>query len=237
VRFRTVIFDLDDTLYPEWDYIRSGFVAVEHFLIKAGVEGCEGISDRWLQTRRTGERRVFDLWAASDDLAACMARRLVAPLEELAPALIEVFRQHEPTIEPFPGIEDLLASLTSAGDGECRIGLVSDGQLEVQRAKFTRLGLGGFFHATVFSDELGREFWKPNPAPFHEVLRRLRRAPDDAVYIADNPLKDFIGARAASLSTVRLRVPGGVYASIETEHAAYQADREVDSVTALMEVV
>jgi putative hydrolase of the HAD superfamily len=237
VRFHTVIFDLDDTLYPEWDYIRSGFVAVERFLVEAGVEGCDGISDRWFRVRRTGERRVFDLWATSDETAARQARDSVAPTETLVSVLIDVFRRHEPSIEPFPGIKELLTSLTSDNHGECRVGLVSDGPLEVQRAKFARLGLEQYFHATVFSDELGRHNWKPSPAPFLEVLRRLNRTATGSVYVADNPLKDFAGARAAEMKSIRLRRSDGVYASIEATDTEYQPDEEVTSVLALGRMV
>jgi putative hydrolase of the HAD superfamily len=57
--FRALVFDLDDTLYPERDFVLSGFQAVSGWLRLQG--GVEGFYDRALATFERGVRgRIFD---------------------------------------------------------------------------------------------------------------------------------------------------------------------------------
>ena len=53
------------------------------------------------------------------------------------------------------------------------MGLLSDGYLEVQQNKFKALDLAVFFDAVLFTDELGRQYWKPHTRPFKVLLQRL----------------------------------------------------------------
>lgn len=235
MRFKTVIFDLDDTLYPEWDYIQSGFRAVERFLLSAGVS-CTDLSSDWFQLRRTGEQKVFDNWLRSGTDAAENVTALYGGSEAALRTLINVFRDHEPEINAFLGIEELLSLIQNQPAAETAICLVSDGHLSTQRAKWRALGLSRFFDVVVFNDELGRECWKPSPAGLNLVLEKLQREASDAVYVADNPLKDFDAAHRAGLCAIRLRLPDGVYSSIEGSGSG-SPDVEVTSIQELEHVL
>lgn len=81
-----------------------------------------------------------------------------------------------------------------------RIGLITNGPADVQRAKVELLGVGALVDAVVISGEFGVE--KPDPAIFHEALRRLGGAPHEAVYVGDSAEHDVAGARAAGLEIV-----------------------------------
>jgi putative hydrolase of the HAD superfamily len=111
--------------------------------------------------------------------------------------------------------------------------LVSDGHLAVQRRKLAALGLAHHFDAVVFSDEWGREAWKPSLVPFMAVLERLGVEASEAVYVGDNPAKDFLGARRAGMFAVRVCRPGGEYARLEPPTAQHAPHRIV---TSLVEV-
>lgn len=235
MRFKTVIFDLDDTLYPEWDYIRSGFRAVERFLLAAGV-GCTDLSTNWYQLRRTGEHKVFDSWLRSGTDAAEIVAALFGDSEAALRTLIDVFRGHEPDINAYPGIEEMLNLIRNQPDAETAVCLVSDGHLSTQRAKWRALGLSRFFDVVVFNDELGRECWKPSPAGLNLVLATLQREASDAVYVADNPLKDFDAAHRAGVYAIRLRLPDGVYSSIEGSGSG-SSDVEVTSIQDLKDLL
>ncbi len=52
----------------------------------------------------------------------------------------------------------------------------------------------------VVSGEVG--VGKPNPAAFHEVLRRLGAEPNEAVMVGDSWERDVLGARRIGMSTV-----------------------------------
>jgi Haloacid dehalogenase-like hydrolase len=107
----------------------------------------------------------------------------------------------------------------------------------VQRKKFEALALAHHFDAVVFSDELGREFWKPSPRPFEVASEALGVDPSECVYVSDNPLKDFIGARRAGLATVRLRRPDGVYAQIDPPTEDHAPDVELHEIAAVGELL
>ena len=211
---RAVLFDLDDTLYSERDYTRSGARAVAAFL---------GSPD------------------ALDELLALEAHDPVAPLysrwlegrgwdDQLwLPELLRVHREHLPVIALEHEVRDLLPRLRS----RYRLGLVTDGRLEQQRAKADALGLNGLFDALVFSDALGRERWKPHPAPYHRALELLGARPSEAVYVGDNPAKDFLGARRAGMRSVRVRRPDGLNAAAEPASAEASPDAEIQSLSEL----
>jgi len=214
-KFQAILFDLDDTLYPEREYVFSGFRAVATWVeARLGIPQAQGIEEL-LGLYETGQRRqTFDVWLERH------GKRQEVPVKRL----VEVYRQHAPTIAPHPGAAELLDSLRKT----YRLGLVSDGYLAVQQRKLAALGLAHYFDTVVFSDEWGRAAWKPNRRPFEAALERLGGIPPTlVVYVADNPEKDFIGARQLGLKTIRVRYPYGVYCDITPESAAYQPDLDI----------
>lgn len=196
-RWRAIVFDLDDTLYDERQYVLSGFYAVARWVqAELGIPAAESYADLAGLYAQGVRGSTFNQWLTARGLPA-----------ELTPRLVETYREHEPQLRPFPEAPELLARLRA----DHRIGLVSDGYLGVQQRKLSALGLAPLLDAVVFSDELGRECWKPSPAPFEEVCRRLAVAPADAVYVADNPAKDFTGPRRVGMASIWVCWPGGEY--------------------------
>ena len=215
-----VVFDLDDTLFAERQYVLSGFRAVAKWLDEEhGVPGGPAFSE--LRDLFEGGVRLttFDEWLDGRGLSHEVETR----------ELVEVYRNHVPSISPAPGVEALLESLGP----RFLLGVVSDGYAQVQRGKFAALHLEHHFQAVVFSDDLGRAYWKPSPRPFEVVTERLGIAAANCVYVADNPTKDFIGARSIGMKTVRLRRPEGVYALAEPPTEAHKPDFEVTETAGL----
>lgn len=213
--FQAILFDLDDTLYPEREYVFSGFQAVATWAeAQLGIPQAQGIKELTGLYEAGQQGHTFDVWLESH------GKQPEAPVERL----VEVYREHVPTITPYPGAIELLDSLRE----HYRLGLVSDGYLAVQQRKLAALGLAHYFDVIVFSDAWGRVAWKPNRRPFEAALERLGGIlPTLTVYVADNPKKDFIGARQLGIKTIRVRYPYGVYSDIAPESAAHQPDLEV----------
>jgi putative hydrolase of the HAD superfamily len=117
------------------------------------------------------------------------------------PRLQAVYRSHAPSLRPREGVCEALKGLVARG---ARLALVSDGYLEVQRRKWASLRLPFDFHPTVFTDERGREFWKPHPWSFELVMQAHPRA-SRFVYVGDNPVKDFIAPNRLGWTTVMVR--------------------------------
>lgn len=219
-----IVFDLDDTLYPERGYVLSGFMAVSRWVadqLDVDRERCYRELCELFDHRDRG--RVFDDWIA----ARGSDRR------SLVPEMIAVYRAHEPRIRPYPGVLPLLGRLRHTH----RLALLSDGTAAVQRRKFARLGLDRLIEEALFTDDLGRASWKPSPAPFRSLLQRMGVRASDAVYVADNPAKDFLGPRRVGMRSVRVRFPEGLYRDLEPASARHAPDAQVESLDALERVL
>jgi len=193
-RLEAVLFDLDDTLYPERQYVDGGFRAVAEFLgPRFGRAEPELVARLWELHRRDGRGRLFDSLVgelgAGDDA-------------DLVLACLLVYRTWPARLEPFPGAVTVIRGLRAS---EIRTGLVSDGHAAVQRRKLAGLaGLADLFDVVVMTDELGREHAKPSPVPFRVACRILDVQPGRTAYVANDPRKDFQGAREAGLATIRM---------------------------------
>lgn len=219
--WQAVIFDLDDTLYPERQYVLSGFKAVADWAeATLGIPAESGLSQLTHMFEQGVRGDTFNRWLIEHNL----------PINPHLADVIKVYRSHHPRLTPFPEVRPLLNLLSR----EYQLGLVSDGYLSVQQRKLTALKLKKYFNAVVFSDEFGREAWKPQPNPFQVVLERLQHVvPAQAIYIADNPLKDFLGAHRAGLDTIWVRWTGGEYTHLLPPTPAHTPDITLTSLTAL----
>jgi putative hydrolase of the HAD superfamily len=207
-KLQAIVFDLDDTLYSERDYVLSGFQAVADWAaINLGIEAVTGYATLANLYFEGVRNNTFDRWLTLHN----------KDRSDIIPTLLDVYRQHTPKIEPFPEIVEILQTLA----GSYKIGLVSDGYLAVQQRKWAALKLDAFFDAVVFSDSLGRENWKPSTAPFKLVLEKLDSLPEFSVYIGDNPRKDFFGARQLGMQTIWFKRALAEYGNLEPPGADY----------------
>lgn len=222
--YRAVVFDMDDTLFPEHAFVRSGFAAVDRHL-----ESTAGIPDFFPKAWRrfeSGERgAIFD--AVLTDCGHPADRDSVK-------ALVSVYRSHRPDIVPDDWVAPLFSALRASGR---LIGVITDGPVIMQREKVLALGLPAVTDAVVSSDELGGEATrKPSRLPFDTLASRLGVGPADCVYIGDNPAKDFIGARNAGWASIRLRIPGRLHSDAEPRPGA-GPDAEVATGEALTALI
>ena len=218
--FNAIIFDLDDTLYPERSYTMSGFRAVGDWSEShVGVPAHECFSELCAIFEQGHRRDTFDRWLASRSLEP----------DGRVEHMMAVFRSHDPDI----ALDDSVAALLRRLRDRHSLALVTDGYLEVQRKKVSALGIEPYFDVIVFSDELGRDAWKPSRRPFEAALERLGVQAIEAVYVADNPAKDFFGARGAGLATVRVRHDDGVYGHLEADSPEWAADAEIGDLSEL----
>jgi putative hydrolase of the HAD superfamily len=190
----TVIFDLDDTLYDEVDYCRSGFAAVARFMVR--FSGClcgnDAFACLWSHFLRGNRTRTFN--AALEEMGipcddACIAQ------------LIEVYRAHRPQIELPADSRLVLNALKS----RYILALLTDGYLPAQRLKVEALGIEPYFRRIVYTEEFGRACWKPSQVGFRKLVDTLGAPPEQMVYVGDNEIKDFIAPNQMGMLTVQVR--------------------------------
>lgn len=193
-----VVFDLDDTLYPEIDFVRSGFRAVAG-QFRAALGPADAAVDRMWETFSHGDRtRVFD--------AVC-AERGRGDDRALVAEMVRTYRGHVPSIRLHEDAARLLARLS----GRMLLGVVSDGPLETQQNKIDALGLAPRVHAVELTNLYGRAFWKPHPRAFEQIARRLGCPHGELAYVADNAEKDFVAPNGLGWTTIQVRRADGVY--------------------------
>ena len=192
-----IVFDLDDTLYPEASYARGGLRAAGQWA--ARELGAPDLVPTLLDLFAKGRRGdVFD---------AALKQQGVAAEPSVIDRLVAVYRTHTPDLALF---EDAAWALTHYGQlGP--LGLLTDGYADVQRAKVSALGIAARFRHVVYTDALGgRPFWKPSPAGFEAIEQAIPEAHAFA-YIGDNAKKDFVAPNARGWRTVRIVRPAGEY--------------------------
>lgn len=197
-----VVFDLDDTLYLEREYVFSGFRAVGR---RASELGIDGFGERCSALFAEGARStIFDQALAL--LGGESDPQVIA-------GLVEVYRNHIPNIRLLPDVEGVFSALKKEGVG---VALLTGGPIESQELKIKALGLARWCDPIVLSARWGPEFDKPHPRGFAKVESVTAAEGDSLVYVCDNPHKDIIPARDRGWGCVRVRRTGAIHVQIPT---------------------
>jgi putative hydrolase of the HAD superfamily len=193
-----LVFDLDDTLFVEQDYVWSGFQAVGCWARRSlGVVGFADAAWRVFQHGRRG--RVFD---------EALRRSGISPTAELVARMVRIYREHRPTI----ALAGDAARCLRFFQRRAALALISDGPLVSQGRKVEALGLAAWMSPIVLTARWGEAFCKPHRAAFDHVSRCRGPGSWRFVYVGDNPAKDFQAPRALGWDTVRIRRAGGLHA-------------------------
>ena len=195
---QAIVFDLDDTLYAERDYVLSGYAAVSEQLSDDPNRRDE--LRNWLWDRFLSDRSDGAFNALSDSFSLDLNRDQIIEL-------VRVYRNHVPRISPRPGVTELLTELAN----DNMLGIISDGFLPAQELKLDALGLRDFFDTVVFTEAISRESWKPSPAGFEALCKTLQIDAQHCTYVGDNPSKDFAAPNSLGWRTIQLLLDGQIH--------------------------
>lgn len=189
-----VIFDLDDTLYSERQYVRSGYKKIAEFL------GREDATDKLYGYFETGKAAIDEYLAEifeSEKKAECL----------------KIYREQIPEIELYEGVVELIQDLKVKG---CKVGIITDGRPEGQKNKIKALGLDKLIEDIIITDELGgTQFRKPCDIAFRIMQNRWRLPYEQIVYVGDNPNKDFQAPRQLGMRSLFFKNENGLYSGLE----------------------
>ena len=210
-----IVLDMDDTLYLERDYVRSGVRAVDAWL--AAECGANGFFERAWHYFLSGRR---------SDIFNRVLQDLNLEEDSRVSKMVEVYRTHEPDIQLLP---DALSFILNHASTE--LAIISDGHSVSQWAKVRSLGLEGRVRTIIITNDWGREYWKPHPRAFETVQQGYLSG--NCVYIADNPLKDFIAPVTLGwMPSVRVRRTGSLHEDIPTPESCIEV-RTLDEAATL----
>jgi FMN phosphatase YigB (HAD superfamily)/predicted ATP-grasp superfamily ATP-dependent carboligase len=201
MRVQGVILDLDDTLYPEKEYVKSGFSYL------CDTEECmKGEFERLWRYFEKGVPPIDNLLKEKGLYS-----------ETLKKKLLTAYRYHVPVIHLFPGVLGFLREWKECNP-QNKLGLITDGRVEGQNNKIDALGIRAEFNEIIITDELAgshgdvRRFRKPNPLAFEIMRERLGIDYSQLVYIGDNLKKDFQAPSRLGMQVIQFIPEDGVYA-------------------------
>lgn len=189
---KAVVFDLDDTLISEKEYIRSGYLHV------AGI-----IEDRFAMDKKEVFDELLSLFKVSplNVFNRLYDKYQIEYSKEMILDLVKEYRGHFPDIQFYDDVLPCLSKLKRAG---IKVGIITDGYAIAQRQKLKAIQANEYFDEIIVTDELGRDYWKPHPKAFELMKEKFRVNFDEMIYVGDNPEKDFYISKTYPIKTVRI---------------------------------
>jgi putative hydrolase of the HAD superfamily len=192
MKFSSVAFDLDGTLYPNYRF----FIRLVPFLLKEQrFLRAMDKARTWLRKSGAYEGDFYDTQAR------LMAEFLNEPWEKVKERTERlIYRGWEPLftrVRLYPHVRETLESFRSAG---IKLGLLSDFPPET---KLKNLKIYEYFDPVICSETVGR--LKPDSAPFLELAERMGTEPQHILYVGNSISYDVEGACKAGMKTSLIR--------------------------------
>ncbi len=167
-----VVFDLDDTLYNEIDYLKSAYRHIANTINPVNENNIYNDLLNWYNEGLNPFSHLIEKY----------------PTTLSVNQLLDLYRFHTPQIKIHADASDFIQWLIKQ---EIPMGLITDGRSKTQRNKLQSLQITELFTDIIISEEFGSE--KPDKNNF---LYFAKKYPGKTfTYIADNTKKDFIAPR------------------------------------------
>jgi len=178
-----IVFDLDDTLFKEIDFVKSAYVYINSYInsrfnidLSKNIKKC-----------LSGEINFFNL------INSKLYPDQNFPIEKY----LELYRFHYPEIKLSKDTSVFFEKILSHN---IEFSIITDGRSISQRNKIKALGLYDLVKNIIISEETG--FEKPHLNNF-KILNRIY-SNKKLIYIADNTSKDFLAPNSLNWNTICL---------------------------------
>ena len=189
---KVVIFDLDDTLYDEINFVKSGFQRVANFFAQQyNLDAKVFYDEMLLVLEKEGRGKVFD---------NSLKKFNIFNKSNVKKA-ISVYRTHYPDIKLNPSSVKLLEYLRSL---DIPVYVVTDGNKVVQVNKVNALKINQYCKKIFITHRYGRKHSKPSTYCFEKISELEGCCYRDVVYVGDNINKDFVNIKKLGFRTVRI---------------------------------
>ena len=222
-KINAVIFDLDNVLYDEKDYLYAAFNKIAAYLSERCSISQEKIFEKLVtdfQNKTSMYPRLFN-----DLIADCgLDQKLISEI-------LTLFSSIKPDLKLYSGSEDLFLNLKKQN---IKLGLVTNGSVKTQKNKVKLLNVERFFDSIIYAREVGAGKEKPDPEAYKLILADLGAKPEEAMCVGDNPFTDFLGAKKLGIKTVRLQ--SGEFKNVNLSQE-YEADITVKTFSQIYHLV
>ncbi len=216
-----LIFDLDDTLYEEITFVRSGFYKVAEYALKEwGIPLNSSIHEMNNILVNKGRGKIFNEWLSTNNkynkrnLKKC----------------ISLYRSHIPDIKVCKSAEYILNKYHK----KYSMYIVTDGNKLVQYNKIAALKISQFFNKVFITHRYGLQAAKPSIYCFKKIKNLAKCDWKDMLYVGDNPNKDFVNLKPLQVKTIRILK--GSFSHLRRE-SKYEADLDIYSLYDLPEAI
>ena len=179
-KIKAVVFDLDDTIYPELDFKKSAFKKIKQL-----IERLYDVNENDLESI---------LFKKKGDVFSNIAKLVGVP--SIKESLIWYYRLHSPSFNKKYEAVDFLKKLTAKGS-KCII--LTDGYSITQRLKLEALNLKSY--ECYISEEYNSK--KPDALRYEIIQSKYPNK--NYYYIADNPIKDFYAPNLLGWKTILIK--------------------------------
>lgn len=202
---KAVVFDLDDTLISERQYILSGFKVISNEISNIYNLDREEIYEKMINLFEESSKNVFN---------RILDYFNIKYSKDEIMKLINIYRNHKPNIRFY---DDVIPNINKLKQEGIKVGIITDGYRETQLRKIEVLKCRELFDEIIITDELGREFWKPHIKSYVMMAEKLKVKFNEMIYVGDNVIKDFKGANSLGILTFRVDRENGIYKNSNCE--------------------
>ncbi|MGD6850542.1 MAG: HAD family hydrolase [Candidatus Bathyarchaeia archaeon] len=221
-QINAVIFDLDNVLYDERQYINNAFKNIADFLSKKSHYTEEEIQYKLrdhLNRKGTMYSRLFN------DVLSELGLK-----QTLLHEILGLYASVNMPLNLYPEAKQVLIDLKNAG---LKLALLTNGLVQVQKNKIRLLDLQGLFDVIVYAREVS-SLEKPNPELYKFICNKLSLEFKRTLCLGDNPYTDFWGANRLGIHTARLML--GEFRTVRLSQD-YEAEHNMDRLEDIKKII
>ena len=199
------VFDLDDTLYEERDFVFNGYFKVSQYLKKKFKINNSYNKLKYIYLT-SGRKKIFDKILKKNDIFT----------QRTLKKCISIYRSNNLKLKLKPHIKKFLKKNRKKNY------IVTDGMGHIQKSKIKNLNIKKYFRKIFYTGYYGKKALKPSLYCFEKIKKIENCKWSDIVYVGDNPYKDFKNLNKKNVLTIRIKE--GLYRDVvvkKTDDASF----------------
>ncbi len=222
MKVKAIVFDLDDTLYNEIDYVYSGFRSVSsYFCSKYNISNRIFFAKMLKILECNGRGKVFD------NVLKYFNIYNVKNVKKC----ISLYRAHKPNICLNTDVKKILNYYYAKN---IPLYLVTDGNKIVQGKKIDALDIRKYIKKIFITHRYKKIHSKPSPYCFVKIANLEKIDKHHIVYIGDNINKDFVGIKPLGFRTIQIL--NGMFINAKKEEK-FQAEIIINKINDLYKIL
>ena len=222
MKINVIIFDLDDTLYKEINYVYSGFKVVSKYFAKKYDLNADKFYNGMINILNLkGRGSVFDDILHNYNIYK----------KEHVNKAVSIYRNHMPDIKLSPIVSKLLNYYNELN---VPLYVVTDGNKVVQSNKINALQINSYVKKVFITHRYGKKHAKPSTYCFEKIAKLEKTSYKHIVYIGDNINKDFVNIKQIGFKTIRIKQ--GMFKD-DKKPSKYHADIDINHLSDIMNII